>query len=74
MVANHNLKILIVDNHDISRKGLAMLVSRQDGLSVVAEAATVADALKRMRESVPHVVVMDTLLPDRSWLAPLDTS
>ena len=68
MVANHDLKILIVDNHDIARKGLAMLVSRQDGLSVVAEAGTVVDGLKKVRESVPDVVVMDTLLPDGSGI------
>lgn len=68
MVANPDLKILIVDNHDIARKGLAMLVSRQDGLFVVAEAGTVADALKKVREYVPDVVVMDTLLPDGSGI------
>ena len=68
MVANHDLKILIVDNHDIARKGLAMLVSRQNGLTVVAEAGTAADALKKARESVPNVVVMDNLLPDGSGI------
>ena len=68
MAADHDLRILIVDNHDIARKGLAMLVSRQNGLSVVAEAGTAADALKKVRESVPDVVVMDTLLPDGSGI------
>ena len=68
MVVNQDLKILIVDNHDIARKGLAMLVSRQGGLSVVAEAGTAADALKKVRESTLDVVVMDTLLPDRSGI------
>ena len=68
MAADHDLRILIVDNHDIARKGLAMLVSRQNGLSVVAEAGTAADALKKVRESVLDVIVMDTLLPERSGL------
>ena len=68
MAVDHDLRILIVDNHDIARKGLAMLVSRQNGLSVVAEAGTAADALKKVRESVPNVVVMDTLLPDGSGI------
>ena len=68
MAADHDLRILIVDNHDIARKGLAMLVSRQNGLSVVAEAGTAADALKKVRESVLDVIVMDTLLPDRSGI------
>ncbi|MCH7737230.1 MAG: response regulator transcription factor [Chloroflexi bacterium] len=68
MAANAKLKILIVDDHDIVRRGLAMLVSRQEDLSVVAEAGTAADAVKKARESVPDVVVMDIRLPDGSGI------
>ena len=64
MTSNDKLKILIVDDHDIVRKGLAMLVSRQEDLSVVAEAGSVAEAVAKARESVPDVVVMDIRLPD----------
>jgi len=62
------LKILIVDDHDLVRKGLAMLVSRQQDLSVVAEAGTVAEAVAKAREFVPAVVVMDIRLPDGSGI------
>ncbi|MBO19219.1 MAG: DNA-binding response regulator [Chloroflexi bacterium] len=68
MAANSTLKILIVDDHDIVRKGLAMLVSRQEDLSVVAEAGTVAEAVEKARESSPDVVVMDIRLPDGSGI------
>ncbi len=68
MAATDKLKILIVDDHDIVRKGLAMLVSRQEDLSVVAEAGTVAEAVEKARESVPDVVVMDIRLPDGSGI------
>ena len=68
MPATGKLKILIVDNHDIVRKRLAMLVSRQKDLSVVAEAGTVAEALEKARRSVPDVVVMDIRLPDGSGI------
>ena len=68
MESNEILKILIVDDHDIVRKGLAMLVSRQEDLSVVAEAGTVAEAVEKARESVPDVVVMDIRLPDGSGI------
>jgi len=68
MASNDKLKILIVDDHDIVRKGLAMLVSRQEDLSVVAEAGTVAEAVEKARESVPDVVVMDIRLPDGSGI------
>ena len=64
MAANEKLKILIVDDHDIVRKGLAMLVSRQKDLTVVAEAGTVAEAVEKARETAPDVVVMDIRLPD----------
>ena len=68
MASKNILKILIVDDHDIVRKGLAMLVSRQEDLSVVAEAGTVAEAVEKARESVPDVVVMDIRLPDGSGI------
>ena len=64
MASNDKLKILVVDNHDIVRKGLAMLISRQEDLFVVAEAGSVAEAMTKARESVPDVVVMDIRLPD----------
>ena len=68
MATNKNLKILIVDDHDITRKGLAMLVSRQKDLSVVAEAGTVAEALEKTRVCVPDIVIIDTRLPDGSGI------
>jgi len=68
MATPKNLKILIVDGHDIVRRGLAMLISRQEDLSVVAEAGTVAEAVEKARESVLDVVVMDIRLPDGSGI------
>jgi two-component system response regulator DevR len=68
MATKNQLKILIVDDHDIVRRGLAMLISRQEDLSVVAEAGTVAEAVEKARESVPDVVVMDIRLPDGSGI------
>ena len=68
MASNNKLKILIVDDHNIVRKGLAMLVSRQDDLFVVAEAGTAAEAVEKARASNPDVVIMDIRLPDGSGI------
>ena len=60
------VRVLVVDDHDIVRKGLIMLISRQAGLEVVGEAGTASEAVDRAVEFSPDVVVMDIRLPDGS--------
>lgn len=62
------LKVLIVDDHDIVRKGLSMLISRQEDMVVAAEAGTAAEAVEKTMELSPDVVVMDIRLPDKSGI------
>lgn len=69
MSTDTRLKVLIVDGHDIVRKGLAMLLTRQGDLLVVGEAGTVADAVNQAQELEPDVVVLDFQLPDGSGAA-----
>lgn len=66
METETRLKVLIVDDHDIVRKGLAMLLSRQADFLVVGEAGTVAEAVKKAQDLEPDVVVLDIQLPDGS--------
>ena len=58
------LRGLIVDDHDVVRKGLIMVVSRQTDLEVVGEAGTAAEAVEKAGKLAPDVVVMDIRLPD----------
>ena len=58
------LRVLVVDDHDIVRKGLVMLMSRQEDLLVVGEAGTAEEAVDMARGLSPDVVVMDIRLPD----------
>ena len=66
MEADKRLKVLIVDDHDIVRQGLAMLLARQEDLLVVGETGTAAQAVKKARDLEPDVVVLDIRLPDGS--------
>ena len=59
-------KVLIVDDHEIVRKGLVMLISRQEDLVVAGEAVAAAEAVQKARELSPDVVVLDIRMPDGS--------
>jgi len=55
-------RVLLVDDHDLFRTGLRNLLEEQ-GVHVVGESATGADAIRLVRELAPDVVVMDLNMP-----------
>ena len=64
----HVLRLLVVDDHEVVRQGLAALLDRREGFQVVAEAGTVAESLEQARRHQPDIVVMDVRLPDGSGI------
>ena len=66
--AQRPLRILVVDDHEIVRQGLVALLDRRESLEVVAQAATVAEAISTAAKFEPDVVVMDVRLPDGSGI------
>jgi len=61
---SREIRVMIVDDHEIVRRGIAEIVDRSEGLVVVAEAGTVAEALRRAELVRPEVVLIDLQLPD----------
>lgn len=55
---------MIVDDHEVVRRGLAEIIDRAPNLTVVAEAGNVADAIRRAGLVKPGVIVVDVRLPD----------
>ncbi len=64
--SQEDLRVLLVDDHDLFRTGLRNLLEEQGGLSVLGEAANGADAVRLVRELAPDVVVMDLNMPEMS--------
>lgn len=60
------LRVMLVDDHEVVREGLRALLNRREGLNVVAEAGTVEQAVEMALQYKPDVVVMDVRLPDGS--------
>src|SRR6266508_5486610 len=56
------VRVLLVDDHPLFREGLKALLQAR-GVEVVAEAGDGAEALARVRDSVPDVVLMDLDMP-----------
>ncbi len=60
--------VLLIDDHELIRQGLAGAFAQADGFDVVGQAGTVADGLTRTRDTEPDVVITDVRLPDGSGL------
>ena len=61
-----HIRVFLLDDHEIVRRGLADLIGLQSDLEVVGEAGTAADAITRIAASQPDVAVLDVRLPDGS--------
>src|SRR3954471_16746129 len=62
------IRVFLLDDHEIVRRGLADLLSSAPDIEVVGEASTAAQALARIPACRPHVAVLDARLPDGSGI------
>ncbi len=67
-----NLRLLVVDEHALMRDVVRAIVDDAEGLEVVGEADTAAQAIRRADELKPDLVLVDVRLPDSEGLGCLD--
>ena len=63
-----SLRILVVDDHAVVRRGVRSLLESHEGWEVCGEATTGRDAVEQSRRLRPDVVVMDLSLPELNGL------
>lgn len=61
--SNDKVRILIVDDHAVVRQGLITFLELQDEIEVVGEASNGKEAIQRVQELEPDVVLMDLVMP-----------
>jgi DNA-binding NarL/FixJ family response regulator len=66
--STRTLTIVVVDDHEVVREGLASMLDRRPNFQVVGEAGTATEALEVVRRFHPDLVVMDVRLPDGSGI------
>lgn len=62
------IRLMLVDDHEVVRTGLRMLLESQPDVEIVAEASSGAEALVITASAQPDVIVMDITLPDMSGI------
>jgi two-component system, NarL family, nitrate/nitrite response regulator NarL len=65
----HRIRILLADDHPLVRQGIGSLLSRQPNLEIVGEAGDGREALAKIREVIPDMVLLDIDMPHMSGLA-----
>ena len=63
------IKVFLLDDHEIVRRGVRELLENEDDIEVVGEAGTVAQALDRAALVTPDVALLDVQLPDGSGVS-----
>ncbi len=62
------IRIFLVDDHEIVRRGIAELITAEPDMEVVGEAGTAAQARARIAATRPDVALLDVRLPDGSGI------
>jgi DNA-binding NarL/FixJ family response regulator len=63
------IRVLLVDDHQLFRRGVASLLSGREDIEVVGEANNGAEAVERAGELMPDVILMDIKMPGLDGLA-----
>lgn len=64
MTQERAIRVLLVDDHDMVRRGLAVFLSAFADMQLVGEAADGHEAVKLADQTQPDVILMDVLMPD----------
>ncbi len=63
------IRVLLADDHDVVRRGLAVFLEYSEDFHLVGEAADGEEAIRLCRDLQPHVVLMDLIMPGMGGLA-----
>jgi two-component system NarL family response regulator len=66
--AGEAIRVLVVDDHALFRRGLEMVLAQEPDIDVVGEASDGTEAIELARELMPDIVLMDVRMPRRGGI------
>jgi two-component system NarL family response regulator len=69
MDSNKPIKVFIADDHPLIRMGLSLALNAKDNIKVVGDADNGFDAIEKIKQVMPDVVLLDIDMPDLSGTA-----
>ena len=63
-MSDEKTRVLVVDDHEVVRKGLCEILEQEDDLEICGEAGSAAEAVAKAAALTPDVVILDVRLPD----------
>ncbi|HVE62370.1 MAG TPA: response regulator transcription factor [Mycobacteriales bacterium] len=62
------IRVLVVDDHALFRRGLQMVLEQEDDIEVVGEAGDGMEAVQKATDTMPDIVLMDVRMPKRGGI------
>jgi DNA-binding NarL/FixJ family response regulator len=62
------IKILLVDDHDVVRKGIKTLLESEANIEIIGEAKDGMDAINKVETLAPNIIIMDLTMPNMSGI------
>ncbi|MQA99698.1 MAG: response regulator [Actinobacteria bacterium] len=68
MAEDHNVRVVLIDDHDLLRRGIKTMLESESDIEVVGEADDGTRALALVEETVPDVVIIDVVMPNKDGI------
>jgi two-component system response regulator NreC len=68
MAEEHKVRVVLIDDHDLLRRGIKTMLESESDIEVVGEADDGTRALALVEETVPDVVIIDVVMPNKDGI------